>query len=416
MLNIGCAGTRIQAMTTGPLKGDMVIDAGGRWVAPGIIDVHTHIRDMELSQKEDWVSASAAAARGGITTVCDMPNTRPATFDAEGLRAKWRAAARSTVNYGINFGVTEYNHDEMEKVTGINAFKIFMAESSAGYVVEAMDVIRRVMEIARRRNIPLMVHSELQSCVEAHHQRYAMTMSNHHLLRHRECAIRATERLLYLQKETGAPLYIAHVSTAEEIELIARAKQAGQKVWCEVTPHHLFLDHGVAEKAGHYAKVNPPLREKHHSHALQQAVADGVVDTIGTDHAPHTLEEKARPYPEAPSGFPGLETSLGLMLQMYHQGQIDKTRLEQMMCTAPARIFNMKDRGILREGAYADIIIVDEERPWRVDPAAFFTKARYSPFKDMLLKGQVITTIVNGQPVWHDNRLRPTKGMPLEYH
>ncbi len=415
VLNIFCREGRIRSMGAESPGAERIIEAGGRWLMPGIIDVHTHIRDMELSHKEDWASASASAARGGVTSLCDMPNTRPATFDLPSLEAKWAAARKSLVNYGVNFGVTENNHRQIEQARGINALKMFMAESSAGYVVQQSGVIRRVLRLSQKLNKPLMVHSELQSCVEEHHKRYSHDMAHHHLLRHRECAIEATRLLLQLQKEEGGYLYIAHVATAEEAAMIAAAKAAGQTVWFEVTPHHLFLNTGHLKNNGNIGKVNPPIRQASDNRALQQALIDGHVDTIGTDHAPHTLGEKNKPYDQAPSGFPGLETSLALMLRLVHEGRISRERLEELMCRRPAEIFGIKDRGCVREGAWADLIIIDEEKSWTVDPAAFFTKARYSPFAGMRLRGAVVTTIVNGRPVWHEGRLYPSKGMQLEY-
>lgn len=395
---------------------DAVFDGENLLALPGIIDVHTHIRDMQLSHKEDWLTASRAAAAGGVCTIFDMPNTRPATFDQASLEVKRRAAAKSIVNYGYNFGVTESNHDDVRNAGPVNAVKMFMAESSSGYVVEDIERVREVFYLCYEMDKPLMVHSELQSCVEKHEKQYDPLIANHNKIRNRVCALKATERLLSLAAEIGTRLYIVHVSCAEEIELIRAARQSGiDNVYCEVTPHHLFLNEDILVRAGNYGKVNPPLRTSRDNAALYEAIVDGTVDTIGTDHAPHGLDEKNRPYNEAPAGFPGLETSLSLMLQMVHRGDITLRRLEDLMCHNPARIFELKDRGHLMPGYWADIALVDPGESWTVDPVQFFTKARYSPFSGLTLKGKVKKTFVNGTLVFDGEKCLDNKGKEVEF-
>jgi len=392
------------------------IDCSNKTLLPGLIDIHTHIRDMKLSQKEDWLSASQAAAAGGITAIFDMPNTKPATFDSNSLQLKREAAKKSIVNYGYNFGVTEYNADEIRKAAPVASLKMFMAESSSGYVVEKEETIRKVFEVAREIDKPVIIHSELQSCVEKHEKMFVPELANHIHIRNRECAINATRLLIKLARETGTRVYLAHISTADEIVMIREAKMDGlTNLFCETTPHYVFINEEILEKTGNYGKVNPPIRTAGDNKAIIDGIIDGTVDTIGTDHAPHRLAEKDLAYPEAPSGFPGLETSLGLMMQLVHQGKISLSRLVQLMAGNPAKIFRIKNRGQLKEGYFADLTLLDPDYSWIVEPQKFFTKAKYSPFNGMSLKGKAILTIVNGNVVWQNNKIKDIKGKEVEF-
>jgi len=394
----------------------MEIDCSGKYIFPGIIDVHTHIRDMGLDYKEDWLSASSAAASGGITTIFDMPNTKPATFDMESLQEKRTAAQKSLVNFGYNFGVTENNSSHILKANPIASLKMFMAESSSGYVVQKEEVIRKVFQLAKEIDKPVIIHAELQDCVEKHEKKFEANIQNHNKIRNPICAVKATELLIRLAWETGAKVYLAHISLKEEIEMIRAAKKKGiNNIYCEITPHHLFLNESHLDDVGNYGKVNPPIRELADNRAILEGIVDGTVDTIGTDHAPHSLEEKDHEYSSAPSGFPGLETSLALMLKLVHVKKISMQRLIELMSSKPAEIFKIKDRGNLKVGSYADITIFDPKKVWIVKPEDFYTKAKYSPFSKMKLKGQVETTIVNGNIVWHNNQINETRGKEVEF-
>ncbi|KAA3617254.1 MAG: hypothetical protein D8M58_03290 [Calditrichaeota bacterium] len=392
------------------------IDCTGKLILPGIIDVHTHIRDMGLSYKEDWLSASKAAASGGITTMFDMPNTKPATFDMDSLTEKRKAASKSLVNFGYNFGVTEFNSEQFRKAAPIASIKMFMAESSSGYVVEREEIVRQVFKLAREIDKPVMIHAELQSCVEEHEMKYAATIQNHNKIRNPICAIKATELLIRLAEETGAKVYLAHISLKEEIDMIRAAKNRGLKnIFCEITPHHLFINETILEQAGNYGKVNPPLRTEADNKAIEQAIIDGTVDTIGTDHAPHGLDEKNKEYNLAPSGFPGLETSLGLMMKLVQSGKISIQKLNELMSSNPAEIYKIKDRGSLQINNYADICIVNPGTKWIVNPENFYTKAKYSPYAGMSLTGKVETTIINGKTIWHNNQITESRGKEVEF-
>lgn len=397
-------------------SGMQEIDCSGKYVIPGIIDVHTHVRDMGLSYKEDWLSASRAAASSGITTIFDMPNTRPPTFDVESLQEKRKAAQKSIVNFSYNFGITGSNSEQVRMARPIASIKMFMAESSSGYVVEKEDVVRQVFLLAREMDKPVMVHAELQSCIEKYEKKFAATTQNHNKIRNPLCAINATEMLIRLAEETGAKVYLAHISLKKEIEMIRSAKKRGaSNILCEVTPHHLFINESILERVGNFGKVNPPLRTAEDNKAIEEAIMDGTVDTIGTDHAPHGLDEKNKGYALAPSGFPGLETSLGLIMKLVHSRKISMQKLTELMSTNPAKIFKIKDRGVLEISAFADITVVDINEEWTVNPEKFQTKAKYSPYSGMVLRGKVTTTIINGKVVWHNNQINEIKGKEIEF-
>lgn len=414
--NIYIEGERIVEIGDNEPDADHVIDLQGLLVLPGMIDVHAHLRDMELAYKEDWLSGSQAAAAGGVTTIFDMPNTKPATFDKSSLAEKRKAAQKSVVNYGFNFGINKYNLNDVRAAEHIAAIKMFMAESSSGRVVEGSDLIAEIFELSREIDKPVIVHSELQSCVESYERRFPATIDNHNNIRNRECAIKSTEILIKLAREAGNRLYLAHISTAEEIELIRQAKAQGtETIFCEITPHHLLINEDILKTVGNHGKVNPPLRTAQDNQALLEGIRNGTVDTIGSDHAPHSLGEKSRAYPDAPSGFPGFETTMPLLLNEAYHERLSVDRIVELTAYNPSQIFRIKDRGHIIPGAYADLVAVDPGRQWVIDPSKFFTKAMYSPFKGLNVHGKVSLTVVNGHVVYHNEVMNAWQGKEVEF-
>ena len=380
---------------------DKVVDLAGKNVIPAMIDPHTHIRDLGQTEKEDWLSASKASLNGGVSMVFDMPNNRPPTINLKNLNLKRQVAKKALVRYKFNIAATSYNLDDVremldEDAGDVASLKLFLAGSNSNEYENDQEVIQQIFEIALEYDLPVMVHSEWQECVTKYSQKIKNpTVLDHNFMRNRECAILSTEIILKIAKAVGNKLYIAHTSVAEEIDLI-RAYKPTTRVFCEVTPHHLLINDSILAKAGNYGKINPPLRTARDNEAIWQGIFDGTVDTIGSDHAPHRLSEKDMPYLHAPSGFPGLETSLPLLLQEVKQGNLLIDRLVELTSGKTADIFGLEKMGKLAVGFKADLAIFDLSQTATVVANKFETKAKYSPFEGMSVV-PIWGTIVNGE-------------------
>jgi dihydroorotase len=380
-------------------KYEQCIDLGGKIIFPGMIDAHVHVRDLKQAYKEDWLSVSNAAISGGVTTIFDMPNTIPPTIDLDSLYLKRNAAKKAKINRGYYLGIAEDSWANLDKLLksepkDVVGIKIFLAESSTNAIIERKEDLRKIFSIVKEHDVPVAVHTELQSCIDK--SNLEATLSNHDLIRARECTIQGTKLVLTLCNEIKNKLYIAHVSTKEELDLI-RAFKDDNEIYSEVTPHHLFLDKTILDEVGNFGKVNPPLRTQADNEALWRGIIDGSVDTIGSDHAPHTVEEKKRPYQQAPSGFPGLETTMPLLIDAYLKGTIAYEKVAELTAANPAHIFGASKRGRIAAGYYADLIIIDRDSNGKVEPQKFKSKAKYSPFQNRILKGKIVMTIVNGK-------------------
>ncbi len=381
---------------------DTLIDLQGKTLIPGLIDPHVHVRDLGQTDKEDWLSASKAAVAGGITMLFDMPNNKPPTVNLKNLNLKRDLARKSLVHYKFNIAVTEHNLDDVKEILDTNpddvsALKLFLAGSSANEYVENTDTIKRIFDMSLRYDLPVIIHTELQKCIEKYQAKVQNpTVLDHNYIRNRECANRGTELVVNLAKEIGNAVYIAHTSTTEEIDIIRQNKDKA-RIYCEVTPHHLLLEESILQKTGNFGKVNPPIRTKADNLALWQGIADGTVDTIGTDHAPHKISEKSQAYSQAPSGFPGLETALPLLLNEVNKGNLTLEKLMELTATNTAKIFKIDKRGEIKPSYYADLTVVDLNKQWRIEPNKFKTKAKYSPFDGFEGTGMPVMTFVNGE-------------------
>jgi len=388
------------------------IDIKNLIVIPGIIDPHVHVRDLQQAEKEDWTSVSAAALRGGVTTVFDMPNTRPPTVNLEFLNKKREKAKVAEINYKFNIAATSQNISELTEILetksdDVSALKLFLAGSNSNEFVDDIEIIKQIFDISLKYDLPVIVHTELQKCVEEFSAKIKNpTVRNHNFMRNRECSIKGTELLIKFAKETGNKLYLAHTSTAEEIDLV-KANKNKCNVFCETSPHHLLINEDILEKAGNFGKVNPPLRTKKDNKRILQGIIEGTVDIIGTDHAPHKRSEKLKDYNDAPSGFPGIETSLPLLLNEVDRGSFCIEKLIEITSLNSSKIFNLKNRGALKEGYFADITVIDLNKKWKVEAKKFRTKAKYSPYEGMTGKGDVVMTFVNGKLKY--NNLEHTK-------
>jgi dihydroorotase len=384
-------------------RGGEVIDATGLLVMPGVIDPQVHFREPGFEHKEDLRSGSRACAKGGVTSFLEMPNTSPPTTTAEALAdKKRRAAASSVVNYGFFIGATPSNVDVLNAVEGVPGIKIFMGSSTGTLLVSEREDLERIFASGRRL---IAVHAEDEALLR---ERYAARRGEtnpraHSEIRDVAVALSATRLAVELSDRYGRRLHILHLSTGDEAELLRRHGKDGGRITCEVTPQHLHLNAPeVYDRLGTLAQMNPPLRTKEHSDRLWAALHDGTIDCIATDHAPHTREEKARGFGHAPSGMPGVETALPLMLNAAHEGRCSVEDVVRWMCEGPARCYRMKRKGRLEVGYDGDVTLVDLGKVKRVGEDGYETKVAWSPFDGMALTGWPVATIVGGAFVYRD--------------
>jgi dihydroorotase len=330
------------------------LDARGLTLIPGVIDTQVHFREPGMEHKEDLESGTRAAIAGGVTTILEMPNTRPTTTSEDTLRDKLkRAEGRAWCDYGFFIGAATDNIDQLqflENLPGVPGVKIFVGSSTGSLLVQDEEDVRRVMRSGRRR---CAFHAENE---ERNRERRAAagphpTVSEHPSIRDSESARLATEMILRLAEETRRPAHILHISTCIEPPMIADAKAKGLDVTAEVTPQHLWFAAPEAyERLGTLAQMNPPIRSHEHRDALWRALDAGVFDVFGSDHAPHTLEEKSAPYPDSPSGMPGVQTMLPVLLTFVSEGRIGMRQLVRMACETPARLYDRAGKGRIAPG------------------------------------------------------------------
>jgi dihydroorotase len=380
---------------------DEIIDYEGKIIIPAMTDPHVHVRDLEQSDKEDWLSCSNAALKNGITTIFDMPNTIPATNDWDGLISKLKVAKKSSIDYKLFLGVDPDNLVELDSVLNakldyIAGIKLFLASSSQNEIIDDKITLQNLFKIAKHYNLVITVHTELQRClnqVDLGKDEYDATAHND--LRPRKCAVEGLKLILDVAANIGTKIVICHVSTKEELKLITAAKKSGQQVYCEVTPHHLLLDESKTKEFGNLAKVNPPLRTKADNEALLRGIKSGVVDFIGTDHAPHKLEEKLRPYMEAPSGFPGVETALPALIDLMLNDKITLKELVQLTSYNVNKLYKIDKE--IKPGNKVNLVVIDPKEKTIINVNNFVSKAKYSPFEGSIFQGKIVDVIYAGK-------------------
>ncbi len=396
------------------LTSDTVIEAEGLTLLPGVIDPQVHFREPGLEHKEDLNTASCACARGGVTSFLEMPNTNPLTTTQAALDDKLaRAAQKSLVNYGFFIGATAENLPDLRTANPVCGIKIFMGSAHGPLLVDNEQDLEPIFAEGDRL---IAVHAEDQSRILERRQQFADVTdpSIHSVIQDNQAALNATQLALKLSKKYQRRLHILHLSTAEEAELLRQEKPSW--VTAEVTPQHLLLNTTYYEKLGTLLQMNPPIRSTHDNEVLWQALLDGVIDFIATDHAPHTLEEKAKGYPKTPSGMPGVETSLPLMLTQAMQGRCTVAQVANWMSTAVAKAYGIANKGAIAPGYDADLILVDLETYHPVVREELQTKCGWSPFEGWNLTGWPVMTIVGGQIAFdHGQFNSQVRGNALEF-
>jgi len=379
--------------------GAEVFDAQGLVVAPGLIDMHVHLREPGLEAKEDIASGTRAAAAGGFTTIACMPNTKPTVDSAiivSGIVA--RAQAEGVVNVKVIGALSKGQEGKELSEIGDMILSGAVAISDDGSSLDNNLLLKTGMEYTSMFDCPVITHAEDGSLVEdgVMHEGAVSAMLG---MKGRPAVAEdiAVARDIMLAEYTDSRLHIAHVSSKGAVELIRQAKKRGIKVTAEATPHHLTLTDEAVKTFDTSTKVNPPLRSADHVAAVVEGLHDGTLDAIATDHAPHAFEEKDMEYKQAPSGFTGMETALGVILtELYHTGKFTLLEIIERMSTAPATILGLP-AGVLKVGEVADITIFDTDLEWVVDSKTFYTKGKHTPFDKKALKGKAVATIVSGK-------------------
>lgn len=359
------------------------LDAGGLTIGPGLIDTQVHFREPGLEHKEDLKTGSMAAIAGGVTTFFEMPNTDPTTTTREALEDKLaRARGRCYADFAFFVGATTENAAtlaELEMAPGAAGIKIFMGSSTGPLLVASDDDLRPVLRAGVR---PCPIHAEDEPRNRARKLEFENPrVQDHPLIRDEESARLATERILALSRETGRPVHILHLSTRDELPMIAAAKAAGLPVTAEVTPQHLFFHApDCYDRIGSRAQMNPPIRSIEHRDGIRQALRDGLFDVFGSDHAPHTLEEKARAYPLSPSGMPGVQTMLPALLRFAQEGLIDLVKLFRMGAERPASLYGIRGKGRIAAGYDADLVLVDPQATRVMRDTDMLSKCGWTPY------------------------------------
>jgi dihydroorotase len=388
-----------------------LIDAAGRYLMPGMIDDQVHFREPGLTEKGDIESESAAAVAGGVTSFMDMPNVSPQTTTREALARKYEAAkGRARANYAFYLGATNRNIDEIRalRVGEGCGIKVFMGASTGDMLVDDSDVLERIFAAAP---IIIVTHCEHSPTIRDNEARAKaefgadVPMSEHPKIRSATACLASSSLAVDLARRHGSRLHVLHLTTALEMGLFSRASRHEKNITAEVCVHHLWFDESRYEDLGTLIKCNPAIKTAKDRAALVAAVNDGRIDIIATDHAPHTAAEKKHSYFKAPAGLPLVQHALQMLFDLAKDGQITLETLVDRSSHAVADIFGVVDRGYLREGYFADLVLIDPDKPYTVEASNLLYKCHWSPFEGHRFSSSIDTTIVNGTVVFRDGQL-----------
>ncbi len=390
-----------------------IIDAEGNYLVPGAIDDQVHFREPGLTHKGDIASESKAAVAGGITSYIEQPNTVPNAVTQELLEEKYQiAASKSFANYSFMMGMTNDNLDEVLQTNPRNVagIKIFLGSSTGNMLVDDVEVLEKLFSST---SMLIAVHCEDEQTIKDNLERYKaeygddIPVTLHHLIRSEEACYLSSSKIIALAKKTGARLHVFHLSTAKEMSLFTnKIPLEKKKITAEVCIHHLWFTNEDYKTKGNLIKWNPSVKTENDRKVLWEALLDGRIDVIATDHAPHTLEEKKQNYLKAPSGGPLVQHALVAMFEAYHQGKISIEKIVEKMAHNPAKIFKIEKRGFIKVGYYADLVIVNTGLPWSVKKENILAKCGWSPFEGFTFKSRITHTFVNGQLVYNNFKVK----------
>ena len=392
------------------------LDASGLTIIPGLIDSQVHFREPGLTHKEDLSSGSKAAVLGGICTFFEMPNTKPATITLEKIEEKIKLAKeKSHANFAFYIGASEDNLEELLKIESLDGccgVKIFLGSSTGDLLLYKREIL---LDIFKNISVPIAVHSESEVRLNEriNIRDNATSVHDHYLWRDAQSALESTKMIIEVAKEAGRKVHVLHISTKEEMDFL---KDQKEHCTVEVTPQHLTLFAPDAyDSMGTLAQMNPPIRTKDHQEGLWQGLHNGTVDVIGSDHAPHTLQEKRVDYPNSPSGMPGVQTPLPLLLHHLEKGRIDLNKIIELMAINPAKIFSL-NKGKIEEGFDGDLTILDLNENWLISNDAQASKAGWTPFYGMNIKGKPKATIVSGEIAMLNDTVFKPKGKTVKLY
>lgn len=414
-------------------KARQVVDATGLYLLPGVIDGHVHFRDPGLTEKADFYTESRAAVAGGVTSVIDMPNTVPPTTTLASLADKEHiAATKSVVNYGFMLGATRDNIDELVAIdpTRYAAIKVFLGSSTGNMLLDDESLLNRLFEQSPKL---IVAHCEDESIIRHNQDQFRVAWEHteqeraelHPKIRTVEACYVSTYKAIARARRYGTRLHVAHVSTAAELDLLSNFDLKDKKITAEVTPNHLWFDDRDYAQQGNRIKCNPAIKRNEDRLALWAGLYDGLLDTIGSDHAPHTWAEKQRPYFSAPAGIPSIQHTLMMMLESAMQMQEDRQAMQQQlllvvekMAHNPATLFGIERRGFIREGYHADLVLVNPHRSYSVSKENLYYKCGWSPLEGLTFHSRVELTVVNGEVAYdvaHPERCFTNSAQPLQF-
>jgi len=392
---------------------DETIRADDRVLIPGVVDDQVHFRDPGLTHKEDLYTATRACAKGGVTSFLEMPNTKPATISQERLNEKLAlASTKCLVNYGFYMGATPQNLNELKRATRTPGIKIFIGSSTGDLLVDNQQSLEQIFA---ETTLPICAHCEDEATVNANRQRLngGSSYEDHSKIRDEAAAVIATKRTLDLAIRHRHRFHLLHVSTAAETELLRHPQGL---ITAEVCPHHLYFNVDDYERLGSLVQMNPSIKTSDDNEGLWQALKDGRIQVIATDHAPHTLEEKQQPYPNSPSGLPAVENSLALMLDSVNAGICSLESVVHWMCDAPARTWDLIDKGRIAEGYDADLVLIDLHKKQTIRNENQETKCKWSPWNGVTLQGWAVRTLVGGKTVFADGKFdESVRGSEIQF-